>query len=98
MRRAAPGRSSEVGREPRQNIYDFLVRRLAKIVIEIADRAEYLVVLEADDLVGVVAQIGERVGRGDGDGERELFRMACAYGLKGSPGRRAGRDAVVDDD
>jgi hypothetical protein len=49
-------------------------------------------------LIDVGTQVFDRVGRRDGDREDETFRTGPAGGVQSRLHRRAGGDAVVDQD
>src|SRR5713101_8785204 len=50
-------------RKARDNVFDLLIGELPEIGIVEADRAEKLVILEADHVVGLLAEGGQRIGR-----------------------------------
>ena len=54
--------------------------------------------VQADDLVGVVAEPADRLDGSGRHGHDDPAGAAPALGLDGSPRDQAGRDAVVDDD
>ena len=70
---------------------------LGEVVVPLADRPQPGRLLDADDLVGVVREGSHRVGCGDGDGQHDAIRAVGASDMTGSPRRRAGGDAIVDD-
>ena len=91
-----PGRGVEpMG--PFEQVDDLAVVDLGEVVVPLADRSQPGRLLDADDLVGVVRQRTHRVGCGDGDRQHDAFRAVGASDLAGSPRRRAGGDAIVDD-
>src|SRR6266446_7680594 len=85
-------------RKAGNSVLDLPIGELPEIRIIVADRAEELVILKADHVVGLFPHGDERIGRRDRRGEHQLARLADARGAKRRPGRGAGGDAVVDDD
>src|SRR5208283_1323080 len=86
------------GAEAIEDRDDLGVAGLAKIGVKISDRAEILVRLQANRLVGFGLERSERVRGGDRGREHELAGTARANGAQGGARRGARRDAVVDDD
>ena len=66
--------------------------------VEKADRAECAMRLKANNLVDFSAERLERIWRRDRHGQDKLLRRARADGAQGGARRRAGGDAVIDDD
>jgi hypothetical protein len=86
-------------KSPRKLLEDvdhLLVRNLAEISVISTDGAEKLVVFEADNVIGLAAQLVERACRCYRHGQNQFFGIACAGSAQGRPRRRTGRDAVVE--
>src|SRR5437870_3004479 len=73
-------------RKARNNVFDLSIGELPEIGIIEADRAEKLVILEADHVVSLLPHGEERIGRRDRHGEHQSARLTDAGGAK----RRAG--------
>src|SRR6266480_2600657 len=84
--------------ETRENLDHLPIADLAEAVIEQADRAERLIILEAHDLVDLFPQLSQRLGRSDGHCENQFFRLAHAGSAQGRARRSASGDAIVDHD
>ena len=74
------------------------VRRRSEVPVPPADSLERLWLQRADNLVGHLGQVRKRLRRRDRYGEHDVCRIELADRQRRSPGRRAGRQAVVDED
>src|SRR5215471_8870438 len=81
-----------------EDVDHLLVRNLAETSVIKTDGAEKLVVFEADNVIGLAAQLVERACRCYRRGQNQFFGIACTGSAQGRPHRRTGRDAVVDHD
>ena len=77
--------------------HDLVVWSLREVLVELTDREELLGRVQRDHLVGVVLQRRDRVGRRDGRRDDDSGGTLGACDLARGAYRRAGRDAVVDD-
>lgn len=81
-----------------QYLGDLAVAHLPKIAIVEADGAEVLVILKADDFVGLIPQVLQRGSRRDGNCQHQPPRAAGADRLQCGAHGRAGRNTIIDDD
>src|SRR6516165_5170703 len=81
-----------------EDVDHLLVRNLAEISVIKTDGAEKRVVFEADNVIGLAAQLVERACRCYRHGQNQFFGIACTGSAQGRPRRCTGRDAVVDHD
>jgi len=81
-----------------KDIDDLAVRNLTKIRVISADGAERFVILKADDVVSLAAQLGNLTRWRHGDRENEFFGTAHAGGAQGCADGCPGGDAVIDYD
>ncbi|VTZ27142.1 hypothetical protein MPC1_4780003 [Methylocella tundrae] len=81
-----------------QNGDNLLIAHLSEVVVEKADGPKKLRRLQTNQGVGLLAKLTDRVGGSYRDGENKLRGSALAYCAQGGLHRRAGRDAIVDDD
>jgi hypothetical protein len=89
MRRAA-------GR--RQQRDHFRVAQLMEILVVTADCAQSFGRRDAHRRIGLILQRRQRVGGGDRRRQHQPARAAPAHRAQGDAHRRAGRDAVIDND
>src|SRR5205823_6673728 len=95
--RGFPG-VSMTSRKTRERINDLLVGNLMEVGIIETDRAKALIILQADDLISLLAHLRERFGRSDGHRQDELRRIAHSDCPQRRARGRTGRNAIVDDD
>src|SRR5262249_33613025 len=74
--RGFPRVSTPVRRKTRKRSNDFLVGDLTEIRIIETDRAKVLIVLQAEDVISLLAHLRERFGRSDRHCEYEPCRIA----------------------
>src|SRR5271169_2981600 len=79
-----------------QDTDHFLIRNLTKITIIEADRSEHLVILETDDVVGLLTQFRKALGGCNGYREYEPLRIVHAGGAQSRACRCARCNTVVD--
>src|SRR5437660_190095 len=81
-----------------QELVDFFVGGLRKVVIPEANRLERLGCAEADDVDALVAKFVAGLRRGDRDRDDDRARLHLAKCRDRGAHRRPGRQAVVNDD
>src|SRR5271166_3507592 len=81
-----------------EKIGHFGVAHLMEIAIVEANCSQHHGHFEADGLVGLLAELGERLRRRYRDGEHQMRRIAPPHRAQRHPHRRASGNAVIDDD
>ncbi len=103
-----PGRSAGVTRRPAHQrlpvgrLFEqgdhLVVTRLGEVLVELPDGEERARHFDAHHLIGGVAQLGDRLARGDRNGQHHPGGAVGPGHLARGPRCRPGSDAVVDDD